>query len=324
MGGAQSHELQFARGVMESPQHSPNHPPLRPPVFDSATYSVVNVFDVALQVLLGAEAKPAAGQASGRPSGRFESAASGALILQRCRVPACEPTAALRSVLQPAFMLGAPSGGAPAQATQQARHRLHRPAPARSRSLPFSRKNARAGPARERAGRGGARGQRVGRHLGHGRQRGDQLARAGHVLQQAGGRKGSRWARRRLAAEWLSWRGGGGMAGRVPAAEPPTHPGSKLCCGTGRQRLGRQRVLTATHTRCRAPSTAPPAAGARGKRVAVVTVLSRDGEKRTLDAVLVGADKARDLAVLRVRGERAGGVASMRAGTLSWGSYGTA
>ncbi|KAI8465432.1 MAG: putative protease degQ precursor [Monoraphidium minutum] len=40
--------------------------------------------------------------------------------------------------------------------------------------------------------------------------------------------------------------------------------------------------------------------GARGKRVAVVTVLSRGGEKRVFDASLVGADKARDLAVLRV------------------------
>ena len=63
------------------------------------------------------------------------------------------------------------------------------------------------------------------------------------------------------------------------------------------------------------PARAPPldlfdpaprrAAAGRGKRVAVVTVLSRDGEKRVYDATLVGADKARDLAVLQV-GRRAG------------------
>ncbi|GBF87750.1 protease Do-like protein, chloroplastic [Raphidocelis subcapitata] len=46
------------------------------------------------------------------------------------------------------------------------------------------------------------------------------------------------------------------------------------------------------------------AAGARGKRVAVVTVLSADGERRSFDASLVGADRARDLAVLKVSAPR--------------------
>lgn len=38
--------------------------------------------------------------------------------------------------------------------------------------------------------------------------------------------------------------------------------------------------------------------------MAVVTVLSRDGERRSFDAELVGADRARDLAVLRVAAPR--------------------
>jgi S1-C subfamily serine protease len=38
--------------------------------------------------------------------------------------------------------------------------------------------------------------------------------------------------------------------------------------------------------------------------VAVVTVLSRDGEKRVFEAKLVGADRARDLAVVQVSGAR--------------------
>jgi hypothetical protein len=63
------------------------------------------------------------------------------------------------------------------------------------------------------------------------------------------------------------------------------------------------------------PHTAgPPAAGARGKRVALVTVLSRDGRRTTYDAVLAGADKARDLAVLRVSRGEGGGLEGRRAG----------
>jgi len=54
-------------------------------------------------------------------------------------------------------------------------------------------------------------------------------------------------------------------------------------------------------------------ASGRGKRVAVVTVLSKDGEKRTYDATLVGADKARDLAVLKVRSGAESFLASMAA-----------
>lgn len=40
--------------------------------------------------------------------------------------------------------------------------------------------------------------------------------------------------------------------------------------------------------------------GARGKKVAAVTLLGSDGERRTFDATLVGADKARDLVVIKV------------------------
>ena len=47
------------------------------------------------------------------------------------------------------------------------------------------------------------------------------------------------------------------------------------------------------------------AAGARGKRVALVTFLTRGGERVTYDGALVGADKARDLAVVKVRPEAA-------------------
>ena len=61
----------------------------------------------------------------------------------------------------------------------------------------------------------------------------------------------------------------------------------------------RVRACVRVQNPSRHPSPRP--AGARGKRVAVVTVLTRGGEKRTYDATLVGADKARDIAVVKVR-----------------------
>lgn len=92
-----------------------------------------------------------------------------------------------------------------------------------------------------------------------------------------------------------------GRAGNALDAEVPEGNGSGVVWDDEGNVVTNYHVLASSMAKLGVDKDGGAAAGAaRGKRVAVVTVLTPGGERRTFDATLVGADRARDLAVVRV------------------------
>ncbi|WIA08671.1 hypothetical protein OEZ85_008098 [Tetradesmus obliquus] len=93
----------------------------------------------------------------------------------------------------------------------------------------------------------------------------------------------------------------------IPEADVPEGNGSGIVWDTDGHVVTNYHVLQSALAKFGAPASAAVSSApspAIGKRVGLVTLLLPDGGQQTYDAVLVGADRARDLAVLKIPAAR--------------------